>query len=1485
MMDSTPTADETLNVPADAESPPDPDQTQWKPLSPEPVVFDSDPDLQLPDPTQPENTRLEGLAATAAAYRPTIPGYEILGELGRGGMGVVYKARQVRLKRLVALKMILSGPHAGSEELERFITEAEAAARLQHPNIVQIYEVGEHETRPFFSLEYVEGGSLERRLDGKPLPPRAAARLVEALARAMHYAHERGIVHRDLKPANVLLACSNEPRTGQPRTAAHAWLQDVAPKITDFGLAKKLDGDQGQTRTGSILGTPNYMSPEQATGQVHAVGPASDIYALGAILYELLTGRPPFQGESPFDTLRRVANAEPVPPRSLVGGMPRDIETICLKCLHKDPRRRYANALEFARDLRRFQDGETIRARPTPAWERAIKWTRRRPGAAGLLAAVILALLVVAGAGLAWNANLRAEADREAKRRADVEQARAQSSERLVRLTVTNGTRLMDDGDLIGSLPWFAEALRLEQNTPAREDMHRLRLAAVLEQCPQLVQSWFHRSRINAVIFSPDGRRVLTASEDGTAQVWDAVTGAAAPRPLTHGKAVLHAAFSPDSLHVATASADGAARLWRSDTGLALGARLKHPEAVVAVAFSPDGRRLLTACKDGQARLWNVATQELLAPRPHHSAPLTQALFSPDGSRILTAAEDGTVQLWDAESGLPLARPARQRGKVLCVAFSPDGSRFVTASADGIARIWHTATGFPTTQPMRHSGEVLHASFSPDGRLVATAGADQTARVWNAANGQPVGNPFRHGSKVYVALFGPAARRLVTTSDDNTARVWDAGTGESLGPPLKHNGGVTCAAFSPDGRWVATGGLDGMVRLWSSTGGQQHLPPLRHTGRVRDAVFSPDARLVATASEDRTARVWDSETSEPVSPPLRHPGEVNHVAFSSDGNLVATAGQDGVARLWNTRTGELRGSPLVHGQAIRQVDFRPGNEQLVTAGEDGTARIWEVATGKLTVRPLKHAGPITSACFSPDGWRVLTASLDGTARLWNANTGEPLAEFKHEDAVNYAAFSPNGRLIVTANSDHTARLWDATTGKSVGQPMRHGSPVTHAAFGPDGSRLITASDDDTARVWNAESCQPVTPPLHHMGTVRRVAFSPNGRLVTTASDDGTARVWDAVTGEAITPALQHHGPATDVAFAPSGTQLVTAGPHAARLWRLPREDRPIEDIERVAQVLAVGQIDATGGLVALERDALQTAWRELQKNQPDWFDMAKNESAGWHRREIEECEMCADWYGAAWHLDRLLAAQPRDARLFRLRGNARAGMGEWQRALHDYTRAVELAPQEWEARLQRGVAHAHLRQWQLAAADFARNRDEGTDDPHVWRYFALANLAAGNSAAYRAACADLLERFGPAADPETAREVVWTASLAPRAVTDASRLVEVATRAQKSRPRNPRYLLTLGAALLRAGKPAEAIEKLEAALPNSGDHATHALLLLTLACQQSGKGEEARRWFDQTAEALNEPGQEQGTQRSWDHQLELEILRAEAEAYFKHGKP
>jgi WD40 repeat protein len=1117
------------------------------------------------EPTEPE-------AAERAMARPSVTGYEILDELGRGGMGVVYRARQLRLNRPCALKMIRAGDLAGPRDAIRFLAEAEAAAQLRHPHIVQIYGMGEHDGRSYLELEYVEGGSLARRLDGTPWPPRRAAELIATLAGALEVMHARGIVHRDLKPSNILLEA------------------DGTPKISDFGVAKALGVDSGLTATDEVLGTPSYMAPEQARGGKHA-GPAADVYALGAILYELLTGRPPFKAATFLETLEQVRSAEPVPPGRLQPRLPRDLETICLKCLEKEPTRRY-EAAALTEDLRRFLAGEPIRARPVSRAERLWRWCRRNPIVAGLTASVVTLLIAVTvGAMLAAFKQRRlaeeaehARDDAVAARVAERAQRR-QAEELLERQYVARAVRLMDDGDPFGALPWIVEGLRLVQGDAAREEMHRFRLAAALQYRPRFVHVWFHDGPVSSAAFSPDGGRVVTASNDQTAGVWDAATGRL-HATLRHRAGVKYAEFSPDGGRVVTASLDRTARVWDAATGR-LHATLEHQAGVEYAKFSPDGGRVVTAGSDQAARVWDAATGRLHATLEHR-ARVRYAEFSPDGGRVVTASDDRTARVWDAATGRPLTEPLQNSGVVFHAAFSLDGNRVVTASYP-TARVWDVATG-RRVATLEHITNVNHAAFSPDSRWVVTASRDNTARVWEAATGRPRTPPLRHDGHVSRAAFSPDGSWLATAGGDGIVRVWDAATGQPDSPALRHSGPVKCVAYSPDGSRLLAASDDETARVWDPAGPAPII--LEHHGAlVYHATFSPDGRRLATASWDRTARIWDAITGRPLpAQPLRHDGEVRRVTFSPDGGRVVTASLDRTARVWDAATGRPVTGPLSHGDQVLEARFSPSGDRVVTASRDSTARVWDAATGRLHAT-LDHQAGVEYAEFSPDGRRVVTAAADRAARVWDAATGQRIMTLEHSGPVRHAAFNPDGRRIVTA-SGTAAQVWDAASGQRVGASLGHKGDVERASFSPDDRRVLTASVDGTARVWDAVTGQPRTPPLRHDGWVVHAAFSPDGRRVITASMDGSARVWDAATGEPVTPALPHASNLWHAAFSPDGRRAVTTG-LTAQLWELPFEDRPVGDLVLLAQVLTGLEMRAAGQFVPLESARFRADWATL----------------------------------------------------------------------------------------------------------------------------------------------------------------------------------------------------------------------------------------------------------------------------------------------------
>jgi WD40 repeat protein/tetratricopeptide (TPR) repeat protein/tRNA A-37 threonylcarbamoyl transferase component Bud32 len=1029
--------------------------TQHAPSSPAPAGAPSAPDETssarptLPAPAEEtENPRTPILTQH-------ISGYEILGELGRGGMGVVYKARQTKLNRLVALKMVLAGANADPQQLQRFRAEAEAVARLQHPFIVQIYEIGEHDGCPFFSLEFVDGGTLSQKLIGAPQPPRLAAQLVRLLALAIHSAHQKGIIHRDLKPSNILLATPtahiSDVDSLQAETQAAFRLYGI-PKITDFGLAKHLDV-QSQTRTGAILGTPSYMAPEQAEGRAHAIGPATDVYGLGTILYEMLTGRPPFESDTSLSTIRQLLAQDPMPPSQLHHKVPRDLETICLKCLEKDPARRYHSADDLAEDLHRFLSNRPIEARPLGWWGRSMKWMRRHPTKAAVICGLILAALTLLTVGGIYHMRL--------------EHAVTESRQNLIRLHVVEGTSAMNAGDGFTALLWFTEALRLDTGTPEHEQGHRMRIAALEQSLPRPEQLWVHDESVNETRYSPDGRRVLTAGDDGKIYLWDSETGQEALPPLNAGSPIDFAIFSPDGRRVAAACHDGTVRLW--DIGVALDVRklpdALHKSAALTIGassdipcvlnpggklywidFSPDGSQLVTA-SGKTARVWHTATGKPVPGDLQHNAAVNVALFSPNGRWLATAGDDGLIHLWDAATRQASPVVFSHDRAVLCLAFSPDSKRIASGSADSTAQVWSIADGSPVGPRLRHRAHVLHVEFSPFGKRLLTSNEGGAAMIWRVADGEPLVEPMRHTSVIRWAIFSPDGCRVATAGDDNSARVWSASSGAPLTPPLRGNGSMNRVAFSPDGRYVAAASDDGTVRLWDvaclyqakvvdeEQVFRQRVDRNLRMGFLTDALhveptsqISPDGRLVLKISKDSTARVYDAQSDKPITPPLAHHGEIISAAFSPDGRRVVTTSIDQTARVWDAANGAPLSPPLRHASTVWFADFNPDGRRLVTASDDNTARIWNIASGEMLVPPLKHDGTVVQARFSPDGQRVASGGLDQTARVWNAQTGQTLSPpLKHPWSVRQVRFSPDGDRLLTTGPTGLVWSWDLPT--------------------------------------------------------------------------------------------------------------------------------------------------------------------------------------------------------------------------------------------------------------------------------------------------------------------------------------------------------------------------------------------------------------------------------------------------------------------------
>lgn len=1392
--------------------------------------------------------------------------YELLEEIARGGMGVVYKARQSRLKRIVALKMILSGHFASERDVQRFEREARAAAKLRHPNIVAVHEVGEYEDQHYFSMDYVEGQSLAEAIRDEPLPARKAAELLKTIAEAIHAAHEQGTLHRDLKPGNVLPDEKGEPH------------------VTDFGLAKTLDGADGGddesselTTSGQILGTPSYMSPEQAEGKHRLVGPASDVYSLGAMLYACLTGRAPFAAESPMDTLMQVIRDEPVPPRMLAPTVPRDLETICLKCLEKRPHERYGTAGLLAEDLERFLEGRAVEARPIGRAAKAWRWCRRNPVVASLLALVFL--LMVAGTAISTALAVAEHSQRivaqNAKNRADealVETERARGRESEARLEAEN------ERDA-------AEVARGVAESRGEE----LRRQLYTAHMPQAQQAWEEGnvSRMKALLrrHKPsDGEEDLRGFE------WHYLNQLANSDRLTFdaGVKTYESACDPDGEWIATIGV-GRVDVRNLDTGdqiakfdaehttdgriaagplgrLLAGGRYNlrlwdletrktvwtiHEQGVIhSIAFTQDGESLVVLRMEwgenraGVIRVRDAAAGETtLTIRTSDPIAVWAAAVDPSGERIAGNCGDGRVRLWDLRTG-ELLNEWQGFYTAHAIAFSVDGKQLAYGNFAKELEIRDVKSGEVRARWTDFPTGVESIAFDDLGGRVVVGGASQTVYVVNIATRDVEATYRGHESSLVGVHYRAGRRQVVSTERNGLTKVWDLGrkqgTAELRGTS---RGAVTDARFGPHGRWLATShgirwDLDqqGEVRLWNIETAEAGPTLDGHTGGVFGVAFQGDGRRLVSAGVDGKAILWDLESFEPVAT-FESESPLRSVDVARDGLRIAAGAQDGKVCVWNVASGELESTLELRRRTIEAVALSPDG-RFVAACDGPGFTVWELPSGREVLADKYQ--DTSSVAFDHSGKRLAVGSL-GLLRLYDVLTWRLDAELAaHNRPIQGVAFHPDGKRFATRSLEGTIKLWDLETLQNLLVLTVRGSRQIERhppAFSPDGDLLLADNRPDGLQLWSTRgdhsSQHTVVDPDYYRRRGERRALHQRWPEALAdfeqAIDADDEAVWariGAVNAAVMTPDVDRARRHAREAFATAQRLRDVNVTQAGRLVR--------------AACLVPGAVSDFDAAVEIA----EATWFKDRRIDEAWarpfalFRAERNEEL---LAFVDELSRLKDWsvyrsitgHFRAAALYRLGRLEEANAALDKATREFASGMPriepgrdfeakyfDWfvtavvahreanQIALAKLNEAVEAEPENVELLAFRGRLHLRWERWSEAARDLRRAAELDPANLEHLEYAALAALNSGETDSYRNLCRQLEAKVTTAPFTDQAWAAARICGLKPGNFDDLDRLIEeVGKQAAKINPRQDGHWsshIALAALYYRAGRFEEA---------------------------------------------------------------------------------
>lgn len=1111
-----------------------------------------------------------------------IRGYEILGEIGRGGMGMVYKARDLDLGRIVAIKIATTGINVSAAERARFRTEVEAVAKLQHPNVVQVFESGDAGDIPYFTMEYVAGGDLAGLMARSPISATESAQLLELLARAVQCAHEAGIIHRDLKPSNVLLhenkdsaSNSNKPATSRLSSSSHRKPSTVGglfPKLTDFGLAKQLEMHQSQTVSGTIVGTPSYMSPEQSLGNPMEIGPATDVYSLGAILYEALVGRPPFRGADYVETLNQVRSQSPLPPKKLQPQLPRDLETICLKCLEKSPGQRYASALDLADDLSRFNQGLPIVARPIGWLEKGTRWAQRRPVLAGLLVAIatLLIAVITIPSLMAWRLdvalrqsddNARQARDNETKAQDALKQAVALSREsqsRLVGMRISTGINAEINNSLLEMLLWFEKAWQDDIYSSRREDHHRLRLASALSRIPRLDGLCIEESPILDFQLHPTKRWVLVQSESNSASLWAPFEGTRIGT-FHHGTEVSCVGLGVNGSLVATGGGSSI-KLWGIDSFKVI-RELQHPGKVNSIACHEHLDLVASACEDGKVRLWNTKIEDCQTFSSPNGAPIRFVSFDPSGERVLGVDDSNMLSVWRVKDGMQLvegiAHQYQKRNKRFNCRpiFVREGTRLITAS-DRKLFVWDT-DNWTVALEVEMERPINGLSANEDGLFVVASTGTTTSALLKLKGDQLL-----------------SKRALINSRQ------------------------CSCGEISMDGDICATASTSGIIQVWNTKTAQpsHNLRHCEFLHKMRLERLDGKQYLIA-GGIDGTLRIWNLEVQSNSSDSYdfdcgfannagRAGNQFRQVSYSPDGKYEFRAkSHSGQIRIRDT--GEKIGNELPFDSAVKEAAFSTDGCKLAIA-DSHAVTLFASGSGLQIREPIRGDSLIRTIRISRDASRILILRESGRVGLWDAQLGtyldngeSDLSRLCPAEEIQDIELSPNGKFLVVRRGGPNNMVFRVDDGRLVGKTDPQSGVAAATKFSADGQRFIVCNSDTRARVWNVDSNSPVGPFLRHPTFVRYGCLSPDGTMAATFSADNQIRIWSSETGDLL------HSIMPEVSGQPmwfsedSSRLLISPNGNTNVLFRIPKLRIGHQEVKRYVELMTGQEVDNTEGIAEL----------------------------------------------------------------------------------------------------------------------------------------------------------------------------------------------------------------------------------------------------------------------------------------------------------------